>query len=168
MRSENTIELLRRELKLLIYLKQNCIHDLLLFFVTVYNRVATDFNEKLESFVSTTSDLFGDEQTEIDIKLILEVIRSDLIDLYQKSYLVFILSRTYYDASSKYLIPRVSGLSSMLRNTSEDEREASISKLRQDTEEVQKKIQELIDQQKTEYKKAINKKLADGYQTDII
>jgi hypothetical protein len=178
-RFENTIELLQRELQLLIYLKQNCIHDLLCFFVTVYYQVDRGFNGRLESFVSTTSGLLDSEQTEIDIKLILEVIRSDLINLYQKSYLVFMLSRTYYDASSKYLIPRVSGLSSMLRNTSEDERKASINKLRQDTEEVQKKIQELIDQQKTEYKRAINIKLAeinktiddlnaDGYQTDII
>jgi hypothetical protein len=167
-RSENTIELLRRELQLLIYLKQNCIHDLLLFFVTVYYQVARGFNGRLESFVSTTSGLLDSEQTEIDIKLILEVIRSDLINLYQESYLVFMLSRTYYDVSSKYLIPRVSGLSPTLRNTSEDEQEASISRLQQDTEEVQKKIQELINQQKTEYKKAINKKLADGYQTDII
>ncbi len=158
-RSENTIELLRREFKLLAYLRPKC-HELIMFFVTVYNQVAGGFNAKLESLLSTTSYLFGDELTENEIKFILEAIRSNLIDLYQKSYLVFILSRTYYDVSSKYLIPRLPGLSSMLRNTSEDERRASISKLQQDTEDVQKKIKELIDEQRKKYKKTIIKKRA--------
>jgi hypothetical protein len=86
------------------------------------------------------------EESDTDRKLIFDLLSGDSANLYHESYLLFVLSRTYYDVSSKYLMPRLSGLSLMLVSSNNDERQALLTKLKYDTDEVQNKVKELINQ----------------------
>jgi hypothetical protein len=172
------INMVQEELKLFGELKKNW-DDLVLSFSSFYDQVARDFRLKFESFFGTTDSTLDTKESAIDQKLFLQIIKDDLADLYHESYVLFVLSRTYYDVSSKYLMPRLSGLSSMSSSSNNNERQASLIKLQQDTAEVQTKIKELIDERRKKYQKIISKKRAkinevidhqgaDGNEMDII
>ena len=109
----------------------------------------------------------------------LELLNGNSINLYHQSYLLFIMARTYYDISKKYLMPRLSGLSPMLIAGTDNERRVLLNKFRNDTAEVQTKVIELLNERKQNYKKVISKKhaefnehiddqTADGNEDDII
>jgi F0F1-type ATP synthase membrane subunit b/b' len=172
------LEMLKEELKLFSELKKNW-DDLVLSFSSFSDQVTTSFRLKFESFFGTTGSNLDTKVSATDQKLFLEIIKEDSADLYHESYVLFVLSRTYYDVSSKYLMPRAAGLSSMLTSSNNNERQELLAKLQQDTEDVQKKIKELIDEQRKKYKKTISKKRAkineiidhqgaDGNEMDII
>jgi hypothetical protein len=151
------LKMLKEELKLFGELKKNW-DDLVLSFSSFSDQVTTSFRLKFESFFGTTGSTLDTKVSATDQKLFLEIIKEDSADLYHESYVLFVLSRTYYDVSSKYLMPRAAGLSSMLTSSNNNERQALIAKLQQDTEDAQKNIKELIDEQRKKYKKTISKK----------
>jgi len=153
------LKMVNEELKLFGELKKNW-DDLVLSFSSFSDQVTTSFRLKFESFFGTTGSNLDTKVSATDQKLFLEIIKEDSADLYHESYVLFVLSRTYYDVSSKYLMPRAAGLSSILTSSNNNERQALLAKLQQDTEDVQKKIKELIDEQRKKYKKTISKKRA--------
>ncbi len=113
-------------------------------FSSFSNQVITGFDEKLKSFTSTASSIFDAEESDPDRRLILDLLTDDSIGLYHESYILFVLSRTYYDVSNKYLMPRRSGLSLMLAASNNDERRRLYKK---SVSEKRAEINEVIDEQ---------------------
>jgi gas vesicle protein len=172
------LEMLREAFKLLGQLREKW-HELVLFFKNFSAQVVTGFEEKLKSFLDTSRVTYDLESSEVDRIIMLELLNGNSINLYRESYLLFIMARTYYDVSRKYLMPRLAGLSLMLAATNDDERNQLFHKLKQDTEKVQAEVQALVNERKNTYKKVISEKRAgfnehiddqgaDGNEQDII
>ncbi len=157
---EKIMEMLEQIMKLFIEHKKNW-NDLVLSFSSFSDRVSTGFGEKLKLFVDTPSFSLDSEESATDRKVMFEFIIDGSDGLYHESYVLFILSRTYYDVSKKYLMPRVAGLSLMLASSNNNERRKLLAQLRRDTKEVQTKIKELLNERKEMFEKAISKKRAE-------
>ena len=154
------IELLEEAFELLAELQKNW-SNLVLFFSGFANQVVSGFGEKLKSFVGTARDHQLDaESSDTDREVILEFLSGDASNLYHESYILYVLSRTYYDVSSKYLMPRLSKLSTMLASKTNDERRAKLTELRQDTTDVENQVKVLIEERKRMFKQAVDARRA--------
>jgi hypothetical protein len=175
---KEVVEMLRKALRLLGQLRQHW-HKLVAFFTGLSAKVEAGFGEALKPFLDTTQVNIDLEATEIDRILILELLNDHSMGLYHESYTLYIMSRTYFDVSSKYLMPRIAGLSLMLTADNDDERHRLLSQLQRDTQQVQATVSELVNKRKRMYQKVISEKRAqinelidaqgaDGDELDII
>lgn len=157
---EEIIDMLVKAFKLLSTLRKNW-HDLVMFFTNFSAQVVTGFQEKLKSFLDTSRTNLDMETIEVDRTIVLDILNGNSVSLFHESYVLFVLSRTYYDVSRKYLMPRLSGLSLMMAAKDNNERMVLLQQLGKDTELVQNQVKQLINERKQNYKTQVRKKRAE-------
>jgi hypothetical protein len=81
----------------------------------------------------------------------LDMLKENVVGIFRESHLLYIMSKTYYDVSSEYMMSQLAGLAKMIAASSGDERNQLKSQLMQDTQTVQNKISSLALQRKNEY-----------------
>lgn len=153
------IEMLEEAFELLAKIQKNW-SDLVLFFSGFANQVVTGFGEKLKSFIGTASTQLDAESLQTDREVIMGILAEDGGNLYHESYVLYVLSRTYYDVSAKYLMPRLSKLSSMLAGRDSAQRRIKLDELKDDTTEVEKEVLALIEERKRKFKQAVSERRA--------
>jgi len=118
------------------------------------------FGEKLKTFIDTVNTSIDAESSNVNRKVILQFLKEDPGNVYHESYVLYVLSHTSYDVSTKYLMPRLAGLSTLLATKNDKQRRKLLKKLKQDTVDVQQQVKQLIKEQKTLFQKAVDEKRA--------
>lgn len=154
------LEMLKEAFILLGRLRQHW-HQLVEFFTNFSAQIVAGFDEKLKTFLDTTRFTLDAEISDVDRIIVLELLNGNSINLHHESYTLYTMSRTYFDVSKKYLMPRLAGLQLMLAATNNDQRQNLLQQLERDTTEVQTNVTELINRRKQIYQKAINEKRAE-------
>ena len=153
------IEMLKEAFALIVELQKNW-KNLVKFFTGFADQVTTGFSEKLQTFLGHSKDALSTEAAEVDRQIILEFMTEADGNLYHESYILYVLSRTYYDMSSKYLMPRLAVLNTMLSSTTNDQRRQKLDRLKLDTDNVQKQVKALIEERRQKFKKAVSERKA--------
>lgn len=153
------IEMLKEAFDLIVELEKNW-KNLVNFFTGFADQVTTGFSEKLNTFLGHTKDALSTEAAEVDRQVIMEFIAESDGNLYHESYILYVLSRTYYDMSSKYLMPRLVTLNTMLSSKTNDERRQKLDRLKRDTDSVQERVKALVEERRQKFKIAVSERKA--------
>ncbi|CAF1301709.1 unnamed protein product [Rotaria magnacalcarata] len=157
---EEVVKMLREALHFLGLLRKNW-HTLVEFFTNFSSRVTVGFGETLKTFLDTLSLTNDPELIAVDRTNILELLNGNSVNLHRESYTLFIMARTYFDVSQRYLMPRLAGLSLMLLAENDDERKRLLTELHNNTLEVQAQVTKLIDERNQIFRKFIGDKRAE-------
>jgi hypothetical protein len=176
---EKILQMLKEAFKLLGTLQKQW-HYLVVFFTDFAAQVKTSFQEQVKSFIDTSRLGLETERSDVDRTIILELLTGEnSVNLHHESQLLYILSRTYYDVSKKYLMPRLAGLALMLAAEDDNKRIQLLENLQKDTNKIQGEVGQILNERKAAYRKEISKKRAeiieqidaqgaDGNELDII
>lgn len=152
---QQIIVMLKDAFELLDKLRQQW-HHIVLFFQEMSERVKYMVEHSLRRFLQTASVAQGE-----DIALRLQFIRDlkgDTFSIHSQAYTLYVLSRTYYDVSSKYLMGRLSTLSNMLVSRSETERNEMMQVLKTEAEQSLEQINGLILERKQTFDQELKKR----------
>ncbi len=108
--------------------------------------------------MKSTGEMNKDSLTQQVRTFYLDMLKDDVVGIYRESHLLYIMSRTYYDVSSEYMMSQLAGLAKMITASSDEERNELKNQLMQDTQTVQNKISRLALQRKNEYETANEKR----------
>ncbi|CAF4001736.1 unnamed protein product [Adineta steineri] len=141
------------------YLDEIKVHwgRLLRFFDGLRVRVKASVNGSLKNFVDwmTQAQATGeDELTPVYRAFYLEFMKEDIIGIHREAHLLYIMSRTYYDVSTEYLMDQLAGLNKLLVATTDEQRNLLKNELMRDTDTVRLKVQKLSEMRKKEYLQA--------------
>jgi hypothetical protein len=89
---------------------------------------------------------------------IIDILKEDTFGIHRESYILFVMARTYHDVSSKYLMGRLSSLSSMLIARDKTQREELMNTLTRQTNQTLDEIKALIDERKENFDKEFTKR----------
>jgi len=127
---------------------------LLRFFDGLRIRVKTSVNGSMKNFVDWMKQAQAtgeDELTPVIRAYYLEFMKEDTIAIHREAHLLYIMSRTYYDVSTEYLMDQLAGLNKLLVAKTDDERNRLKNELMRDTDAVRLKIRRLSEARKQEY-----------------
>lgn len=150
---EQLIPILQQAIK---YLSEIRVHwgKLIEFFDNLRIRVQIVQKNSFTKFVEwmrSTQEMQKDSLTQEIRTFYLDMLKEDVVGIYRESHLLYIMSKTYYDVSSEYMMSQLAGLAKMIAASSDEERNALKSQLMQDTQMVQNEISRLALQRKHEY-----------------
>ncbi|UJR06909.1 hypothetical protein I4U23_011198 [Adineta vaga] len=104
---------------------------------------------------------FAGEGQELDHALrlaLIDILKEDTFGIHREAYILYVMSKTYYEVSSKHLMGRLAGLSSMLNARSTEERIALVQRLQIQTNETLNQINSLIRERKETFDQEFNKR----------
>jgi hypothetical protein len=110
----------------------------------------------LKRFLQMTS-----EGHELDYSLrmdLINILKEDTFGIHREAYILYVMSKTYYEVSSKYLMGRLEGLSGMLNTRSTEERKALVERLQIETNKTLDEIKSLILKHKETFDTEFNKR----------
>ncbi|CAF1463715.1 unnamed protein product [Adineta steineri] len=129
-------------------------------FVLFFTKMSIYITDMIKGPLKRFLQLTGDSQ-ELDHTLrmdMIEILKDDTFGIHREAYILYIMSKTYYEVSSKHLMGRVAGLSSMLNTRSADERKSLVAQLQTQTNETLEQIKFLILERKETFDKEFNKR----------
>jgi hypothetical protein len=89
---------------------------------------------------------------------LINILKEDTFGIHREAYILYVMSKTYYEVSSKYLMGRLEGLSGMLNTRSTEERKALVERLQIETNKTLDEIKSLILKHKETFDTEFNKR----------
>ncbi|CAF0992260.1 unnamed protein product [Adineta ricciae] len=89
---------------------------------------------------------------------LIDVLKEDTFGIHREAYVLYVMSKTYYEVSSKHLMRRLEGLSGMLNARSTEERIMLVQRLQSQTNETLDQINALIRERKETFNQEFNKR----------
>mgnify|MGYP000672253135 CR=1 FL=1 len=154
------LELLREALHLLSQVREQW-NNLVLFFSEIAARAEVALSGTLQPFIDQSVQAAKKDLTKDDRLFYVSLLKTQAIEVHKQSFSLFLMSRTYVDMSSQFMMKRLAGLSKMLTASNDHERNRMRQKLNSDTEEIQEKVADLVAERKATYTKAIKKRRRD-------
>ncbi|CAF0808771.1 unnamed protein product [Didymodactylos carnosus] len=159
---QEIIEILNEAIRLLSNIREQWA-KLVQFFSEIAVRSQIAVNETLVPFVEKAKQVKEQSKdlTTYERSFYIGLLKDQSVRINQESYLLFIMSRTYYDISGKYMLDRLAGLSKLLSAKSDAERTQLSQQLSVETNKTQEEIEKLARERKQVYRTAVNTKLAE-------
>lgn len=151
------IEMLQETMKLLSQIQTQW-RDLTRFFGTVFTCIQSMIQGPLRSFLDITSD--GSEMDHVLRLRLISVLKDDVYGIHKSAYLLHVMSKTYFNVSSKYIMTRLSSLSNLMIVKSSQERRNLMTKLNAETNDAIERIQSLVLKTKENFSKQLDAKTA--------
>ncbi|CAF1549176.1 unnamed protein product [Adineta steineri] len=129
-------------------------------FVLFFTKMSIYITDMIKGPLKRFLQLTGDSQ-ELDHTLrmdMIEILKDDTFGIHREAYILYIMSKTYYEVSSKHLMGRVAGLSSMLNTRSTEERKSLVAQLQTQTNETLEQIKSLILERKQTFDNEFNRR----------
>ncbi|CAF2512222.1 unnamed protein product [Rotaria sp. Silwood2] len=156
-RYKEILELLREALHLLARIREQW-GQLVLFFAEIATRAEITLSGTLGPFI-TQAGQAGSESLSLEERLFyVDLLKAQAEEIDSQSQMLYLMSRTYVDMSTNYIMGRLSGLSKMLLAGDDSERNRLITQLTQETQTSQQAIMDLVTQRKTNYQNALRKR----------
>ena len=151
------LELLREALFLLARIREQWGH-LVLFFAQVATHAEITLSGTLGPFI-TEAGQAGTEGLSLDERLFfVDLLKAQAGEIDSQSQMLYLMSRTYVDMSTKYIMTRLAGLSKMLVARDDAERNRLLAELSQETQSTQQGVMNLVTERKTNYQITIRKR----------
>ncbi|CAF1584554.1 unnamed protein product [Rotaria magnacalcarata] len=120
-----------------------------------------EFIDVIEATEMISGDL-DDADREFYVTLLLQT--ADEID--RGAHLLYIMSKTYYDISTKYMMNQIAGISGLLLTQTNEERENQMKQIAQETLSTSAKVSRMALERRQQYEQR-NKERQDAYQQFI-
>ncbi|CAF0873597.1 unnamed protein product [Adineta ricciae] len=149
------IAMLRKALELLSKVHQQWDN-----FVRFFNQMSVLIKDMIKGPLKRFLQVAGagtDVEHAMRLQLI-DTLKEETYGIHRESYILFVMSRTYYEVSSKYLMGRLAGLSSMLTARNESERRELMETLKNQTDVALEEIEALIIERKAAFDTELNKR----------
>ncbi|CAM4853310.1 unnamed protein product [Rotaria socialis] len=151
------LELMREALHLLAKVREQW-GQLVLFFAEVATRAEITLSGTLGPFITQASQA-GSESLTLDERLFyVDLLKAQAGDIDSQTQMLYLMSRTYVDMSTHYIMGRLAGLSKMLLARDDNERNSFLAQLVADTRTNQQAVMDLVVQRKNNYQTAIQKR----------
>jgi hypothetical protein len=157
------VAMLEKALGLLAKLRTQW-NEFVLFFTDMSAKVKNMIKGPLRRFLQS-SRVGSASKTAVRIELI-QLLKDDTFGIHREAYILFVMSRTYYDVSTKYLMGRLAGLSRMLTAGSDMERTTMIQALESETNSIIAQVETLVRERKKAFDVELNKR--NGELTQLI
>ncbi|CAF3441469.1 unnamed protein product [Rotaria socialis] len=92
---------------------------------------------------------------------LIDTLKDDTFGIHREAYVLFVMSRTYYDVSSQYLMGRLAGLSMMLTTKTDEDRSKMMKSIEKDTNSTLAQVEEMIRERKQAFDTEMEKKNAE-------
>ncbi|CAF3544682.1 unnamed protein product [Rotaria sp. Silwood1] len=148
------LELLREALKLLSQVREQW-NQLVLFFADIAARAEIALSGTLDPFIEQATQAGNAALSREERLFYVDLLKTQAINIHKQSYALFIMSRTYVDMSSQYMMQRLAGLSKMLTTSNDEERMRLIQELSNETKDAQDKVVALVNERRTTYTQTI-------------
>lgn len=151
------LELLREALHLLAKVREQW-GKLVLFFAEVATCAEITLSGTLGPFITQATQA-GTESLTTDERLFyVDLLKAQAGEIDSQTQKLFLMSRTYVDMSTRYIMNRLAGLSKMLTARDDTERTQYLNELNRESQATQEAVMELIVQRKNTYQVAIQKR----------
>ncbi|CAF1424552.1 unnamed protein product [Adineta ricciae] len=152
------LDYMRQALRLLATMRQTWA-QLVLFFSTIASQAEIALSGTLDPFIQQAKRAGNEDISADERSFFVELLKEQSISIYQTSYSLFIMSRTYVDMSNEFLMPRLSGLSLMFTAKDDNERMVLNNRLALETKATQTKVKALVEERKMTYTSMVNNQL---------
>ena len=151
------LELLREALHLLSRVREQW-SQLVLFFAEVATRAEISLSGTLTPFVTQATQA-GDQSLTLDERMFyVDILKAQANEIDVQSQMLYTMSRTYVDMSTRYVIGRLAGLSKMLTARDDAERNSFLVQLTRESNDTQRAVSNLVIERKNLYQAAIRKR----------
>lgn len=151
------LELLREALLLLARIREQW-GQLVLFFAEIATRAEITLSGTLGPFI-TQADQAGTEGLSLEERLFyVDLLKAQAGDIDSQTQMLYLMSRTYVDMSTKYIMTRLAGLSRMLVAQDDAERNRLLMQLTQESQSTQQAVIDLVAERKRSYQTDIRKR----------
>ena len=124
-------------------------NEFVLFFTDISVRVKNMVRGPLRRFLQLSRS--GKDASIVVRKQLINMLKDDTYGIHRESYILFIMSRTYYDVSNRYLMSRLASLSNMLTAKDDEERSKKMSDLETNTNATIDQVEELVRARKADF-----------------
>ncbi|CAF3850454.1 unnamed protein product [Rotaria sp. Silwood1] len=131
-------------------------NEFVLFFTDMSIKIKNMIQGPLRRFLQisrTGSDTAG----AIRMQLI-SMLKDDTYGIHHEAYVLFVMSRTYYDVSSQHLMGRLAGLSQMLTAKTDEDRTNLMKSIEKDTNSTLAQVEAMIRERKQAFDEELDKK----------
>lgn len=149
------VTMLEKALSLLARLREQW-NDFVLFFTDMSTRIKNMIQGPLKRFLQISRAGSGTDSA-IRMQLI-SMLKDDTYGIHREAYILFVMSRTYYDVSSQYLMGRLAGLSKMLGAKSNEDRTTLMISIEKDTNSIIAQVETMIRERKSSFDEELNRK----------
>ncbi|CAF3710866.1 unnamed protein product [Rotaria sp. Silwood1] len=151
---EKIVEMLQETLVLLSRLREQWNH-FIRFYSHISNQITSMVDGSLKSFLKASAK--GTHAERSKRKELVNYLKGDASSVHHTAYVIYVMPRTYYEVSSRYLLDRPAGLSEMLTVRNDEERTVMMKKLADETKSVTQQVEALIQEQQKEINEAVRK-----------
>ncbi|CAF0994390.1 unnamed protein product [Didymodactylos carnosus] len=153
---KDILEVLHTAVKLLAEIKTNWNH-LTIFFKTIAQEIALSVDSILAPVLDHAEGAISPIKEERDRKFLLAAIDRLGKQAVDESHLIFLLSRTYVDISSKYLMEKLADLSRLMFMKTKEEREVELNILKNEESKMEETVRELVAQRRRIFQEHLDK-----------
>ncbi|CAF2109584.1 unnamed protein product [Rotaria magnacalcarata] len=151
------LELMREALHLLAKVREQW-GQLVLFFAEVATRAEITLSGTLGPFITQAGQAGSESLTPDERLFYVDLLKAQAGDIDTQTQMLYLMSRTYVDMSTHYIMGRLAGLSKMLLARDDNERNSFLAQLVADTRTNQQAVMDLVVQRKNNYQSAIQKR----------
>jgi hypothetical protein len=153
---KDIIEVLHQAVRLLSVIKKNW-SELVIFFNNIATGIEVSITNVLQPFLDYAEEAPTAHKNAIDRRILIQSIETLGKNVVDESRLIFLISRTYVDVSTKYLLKKLAGLSKLML-TNEKERGTMLEQLKNEEEATEKEVRELISQRRRVFQEHASKR----------
>ena len=128
-------------------------NDFVLFFTEMAVHIENMIKNHLKRFLQGAD---GAEEQYATRLILISLLKEETYGIHVEAYILYVMSRTYYEVSSKYLMGRLASLSGMIVARSETERKSLRESLKNQTDETLEQIKALILERNETFDKELN------------
>ncbi|CAF3941528.1 unnamed protein product [Rotaria sp. Silwood1] len=158
LQSEEIVRMLEKALDLLGRLRFQW-NNFVLFFTDMSIKIKNMIRGPLRRFLQTSRA--GNDATAAARMQLIGTLKDDTFGIHREAYVLFVMSRTYYDVSSQYLMGRLAGLSTMLTVKTDEDRSKMMKSIEKDTNSTLEQVEEMIRERKQAFDTEMEKKNAE-------
>lgn len=150
------VEILHKAIELLAAIKENW-NDLVIFFTTISEEIEVATSSILTPFIEHASEIKLSYTFANDRAFLLDSIEKQGNDVQHEARLIFLVSRTYVDVSTKFLMKRLSGLSRSTLISDDNKRLQMLNDLKREENQVEKEVRELVSSRRRVFQGQVSK-----------